>query len=161
MSRADLLRAEQSFHNPETKRFQLGSDRPVSGVEEVRDVLDEQPAGPGLDENAAEVGPQVALVAEAAAPAGDGVRLAGDARHDAIHAAAPAAACEGSSVRPDRRAIQGLRFHPGHEQGRGVGFPFDVADGASSGAEVLQREMNADVEHSAAGSDGEDSLRGR
>jgi hypothetical protein len=82
--------------------------------------------------------------------------LAGNAGNDAVNASAPASAVEGFNTRPDRRVIQLLRFHPGHEGSRGMGFPLDVANGARGEASSDHCCMNADVEHSAAGAQGDD-----
>lgn len=61
--------------------------------------------------------------------AGAGDVLAREAARDEIHDSTPRATIEGADVVPDRRLIQGLVFHPRHDRGRSVGFPFDIHDG--------------------------------
>lgn len=97
----------------------------------ARDVLPEDILRPHLFDDAAELPEEPrAFPVKPALPAGPGEVLAGCPARDDIHLAAPRAAVEGGEVIPDRSAIQGLGFHPGHEDGRSEGFPFDVADGA-------------------------------
>lgn len=69
---------------------------------------------------------------------GDGEVLTRCAASDAIHDATPRASIEGGEVVPDRSRRQGRLFHPGHEAGRGEGFPLDVhhTSTRSSGCEV-------------------------
>ena len=97
------------------------------------DILEEHERRLNLADDAGDMGPEVARVIRAPAFARDGERLARIARSDDVHRAAPRAAVEGSNVVPDRRAIQGRVFHPRHESGCGVGFPFDMAHSSISG----------------------------
>jgi len=89
------------------------------------DVLEEHAPRPRLDDDAPDVRPEVALVLRAEALAGGAERLARVARSDEIHSATPLSASEGLEIVPDRSAIQGLVFHPGHESGCSVGFPLE------------------------------------
>lgn len=100
---------------------------------EARDVLDKDGRGSALCENAHDLGPEPAVVAGSFTLAGDGPGLAGKARSDEIHDAAPRSAVEGCSVIPDKSRIQGRTFHPRHEKGRGVGFPLNVTNGDGRG----------------------------
>ena len=77
--------------------------------------------------------PEVARIIRTPALARDAERLARIARSDDVHRAAPWAAVEGSNVVPDNSLIQGRVFHPRHESGCGVGFPFDMAHSTISG----------------------------
>ena len=79
-----------------------------------------------------------ALAVEADALSGNGKVLTRCAASDAIHDATPRASIEGGEVVPDRSLRQGLLRHPGHEAGRGEGFPLDVhhTAGGSTGCEV-------------------------
>ncbi len=81
----------------------------------------------------------------------DGERLARIARSDDVHRAAPRAAVEGGNIVPDRSPIQGRVFHPRHENGRGVGFPFDMAHSTISG----EGDGEPEVEPARAGAEGE------
>ena len=95
--------------------------------------------------------PEVARVVGTPALARDRERLARIARSDDVHRAAPRAAVEGGDVVPDRRAIQGRVFHPRHESGCGVGFPFDMAHSTISG----ECDGESKVESTCAGAEGE------
>jgi len=97
------------------------------------DILEEDEGWFDLVDDAGDMRPEVARILGAEALACDGERLARIARSDDVHRAAPRAAVEGSNVIPDRRAIQGRVFHPRHESGCGVGFPFDMAHSTISG----------------------------
>lgn len=89
-------------------------------------VFQEDDAGSHLANDTGDVVPDPALVVGLLPTSGDAPGLAGKSRSDEIHDATPRSAVEGDNVIPDRRRIQGLFFHPRHERGRGVGFPFDV-----------------------------------
>lgn len=105
---------------------QLGKHLPKSKVEMPRDVLEEDESGLDLPDDSLDVRPQVPRVIGAKALAGRREGLARVARSDEIHDAAPRAAVEGCEIVPDRCKIQGLVFHPLHEEGRAVCFPLDV-----------------------------------
>ncbi len=113
---------------------------------------------------------QPSLVVFAEALSGEAVGLAGVARSDAIHDAAPRLEVEGSKVRPDRRLIQGLVFHARDKAGGGMGFPLDVTDAARVGSGDLDSKFEAadpgtNSQHihatSTAGGSGISALRGR
>jgi hypothetical protein len=117
MARADFRRREQSDLNLETKLakvspYPFGSSDFVSpGREHAADILDEHPPGARLDDDAAGLGPQVALVELPLFPSGKTVRLARDAANEAVHAATPASAVEGSGIAPHRSRSQETLFH--------------------------------------------------
>jgi hypothetical protein len=56
----------------------------------------------------------------------DGKRLTRVTAREDIHRSTPRAAVKGGNIVPDRRAIQGLVFHPRHEGGRCIGLALDV-----------------------------------
>ncbi len=62
---------------------------------------------------------------------------------DDIHASTPRFAVEGGNIVPDRRAIQGLVFHPCHESGRRIGVPLDVTDSSIVGDGDVEAEIEA------------------
>lgn len=111
--------------------------------EVAADVLEEDPLGTHLDDDAPDVRPQMALVLGAEALARRAERLARVARSDDIHAAAPLSASEGLEIVPYRRTIQGRILHPRHESGRSVGFPFDVTHSAVSGLGDVEAELES------------------
>tara|TARA_Y200000002_G_scaffold317749_1_gene276499 strand:+ start:903 stop:1154 length:252 start_codon:yes stop_codon:yes gene_type:complete len=63
----------------------------------------------------------------------------------------PRAAIEGGNIVPDNSLIQGRVFHPRHESGCGVGFPFDMAHSTISG----DGEDEPEVEPARAGAERE------
>jgi hypothetical protein len=121
------------------------------------DVLEEDPFRAALDDDAPDVGPEVALVSGAKTAAGGAEGLARIPRHHDIHSATPASAVEGPNVVPDRSPTQGLVFHPCHESGRGVGFPLDVHQSTISGL----GDVKGEIEPSGAGAEREPAQEGR
>ena len=97
------------------------------------DILEEDQGWFDLADDAGDMRPEVARVLRAPSLARDAEWLARIARSDDVHRAAPRAAVEAGNVVPDRRWIHGRLFHPRHENGRGVGFPFDMAHSSISG----------------------------
>ena len=89
------------------------------------------------------MGPEVTRIVRPSAPSGDAERLARIARTDEIHRAAPRPAVEAGKVVPDRHLIQGLVFHPRHEDGRGEGVPLDVTHSTVSGLSQHKSEVEA------------------
>lgn len=109
--------------------------------EMAADVLKEDPLRPRLNDDAADVRPEVAFIGRAEAFTRCRERLTRIARRDDIHASTPASAIEGLEIVPDRSAIQGRIFHPCHESGRCVGFPLDVSHSAVSWLCDVQAEV--------------------
>jgi len=149
--RADLIRREQSRFEASTHARQLRGDEIEAEIEVSGDVLEEQPLGTDLADDAGDVRPEVARVGGAQLPAGDGERLARIARSDDVHRATPECAVEAGEVVPDRRRMKARVFHPGHESGRSEGVPFDEAHSAISGL----GDGEAEVEPADAGTEGE------
>ena len=97
------------------------------------DILEEDERRRDLADDAGDMRPEVARVVGTSALARDAERLARIARSDDVHRPAPWAAVEGGNIVPDNSLIQGRIFHPRHESGCGVGFPFDMAHSTISG----------------------------
>lgn len=104
-------------------------------IKQPCDVLQEDELGSHVANDARDVRPDPSLVLLRVALAGEGDRLARESRRDDIHDSTPRSAVEGRDIVPDRSRIQGLRFHPRHVNGRGKGFPLDVAHATVSSAE--------------------------
>ncbi|MBB5220087.1 hypothetical protein HNP73_000008 [Amaricoccus macauensis] len=133
VGRADFRRREEACRKAVAHADQSCGDFGEAEAEMMGDILEEDEGRLDLADDAGDMRPEVPRVVRATALARDGERLARIARSDDVHRAAPRAAVEGSNVVPDRRAIQGRIFHPRHESGRGVGFPFDMAHSTISG----------------------------
>ena len=131
--RADFRRREEACRKLVAHADQSCGDFGEAEAEMMGDVFEEDKGRLDLANDAGDMGPEVPRVVRAPAFARDGERLARIARSDDVHRAAPWAAVEGSNVVPDRCRIQGRLFHPCHENGRGVGFPFDMAHSSISG----------------------------
>lgn len=127
------------------------------GDDEASDIFQVEVVGSQVAKDSPRAGPEVSGVVAELPLACEAVALAGDAGDDnpSSHDASKVSAREGVKVTPDRRAIQGLVFHPGHEHGRGIGFPLAVANGSAPDPDVRQRSVNSAVEHPAAGAEGD------
>lgn len=131
--RADFRRREEACRKAVAHADQSAGDLGESETEMIGDVLEEHEGRLAFADDTGDMRPEVARVVRAPALARDGERLARIARSDDVHRAAPWAAVEGSNVVPDNSLIQGRVFHPRHESGCGVGFPFDMAHSTISG----------------------------
>lgn len=141
VGRADFRRREQARRKAVAHADQSCGDFGEAEAEMMGDILEEHEGRLGLADDAGDMRPEMARVVLAPALARDGERLARIARSDDVHCAAPWAAVEAGNVVPDRCRIQGRVFHPRHEDGRGVGVPFDIAHSAISGECQVQPEI--------------------
>ena len=146
--RSDIGRSEHTPFRIEPERGKVGKNVGEPKRNVPCDVLEESQAGSRLGEDASDLGPQMSLVGISESFACLAERLAGVSACDEIHASTPRTSVEGSEVRPDRSAIQGLVFHPGHEDGRGEGVPLDVANASRilGQAEVDASDTGAQAE---------------
>jgi len=132
MRRTDFRRREEACRKAVAHADQSAGDFGETEAEMMGDVFEEDEGRLAFANDAGDMRPEVARVFRPLPFARDGERLARIARSDDVHRAAPRAAVEGSNVVPDRCRIQGRLFHPCHENGRGVGFPFDMAHSSIS-----------------------------
>ncbi len=151
VGRADFRRREEACRKLVAHADQSCGDFGEAEAEMMGDILEEDEGRFDFADDAGDMGPEVARVIRTPALARDGERLARIARSDDVHRAAPWAAVEGSNVVPERCAIQGRVFHPRHESGCGVGFPFDMAHSTISG----DGDGEPEVETARAGAEGE------
>ena len=133
VGRTDFRRREEARRKAVAHADQSAGDFGETEAEMMGDVFKEEERRFDLADDARDMRPEVPRVVRAPALARDGERLARIARSDDVHRAAPWAAVEAGNIVPDRRWIQGRLFHPRHENGRGVGFPFDMAHSSISG----------------------------
>ena len=133
MGRTDFRRRKEACRKLVAHADQSAGDFGETEAEMMGDIFEEDEGRFDLANDSCDMRPEVARVVRTLALARDAERLAWISRSDDVHRAAPRAAIEGSNVVPDRRAIQGRVFHPRHESGRGVGFPFDMAHSSISG----------------------------
>lgn len=151
MWRTDFRRREEACRKAVAHADQSAGDFGEAEAEMMGDILEEHEGWLDLADDAGDVRPEVARVIRTPALARDGERLARVARSDDVHRAAPRAAVEGSNIVPDNSLIQGRVFHPRHESGCGVGFPFDMAHSTISG----DGDGEPEVETARAGAEGE------
>lgn len=151
VGRADFRRSEEARRKAVAHADQSCGDFGEAEAEMMGDIFEEDEGRLDLADDARDMRPEMARVVRAPALARDRERLARIARSDDVHRAAPRAAVEAGNVVPDRRRIQGRVFHPRHEDGRGVGFPFDMAHSTILGTSDGEPE----VEPPCAGAEGE------
>ena len=141
VGRADFRRREEACRKAVAHADQSAGDFGETEAEMMGDILEEDERWLHFADDAGDMGPEVARVVSAPALARDRERLARIARSDDIHRAAPRAAVKGGNVVPDNSLIQGRIFHPRHEDGRGVGVPFDMAHSTISGDGDCESEV--------------------
>lgn len=157
MARADFRRREKSDLTRKTKSAQL-SPNPLGAArgEHAADIFDEDEPRPRSDDDAAGRAPEVALVLLGKALAGEAVRLAGNAANEAVQAATPCAASEGSGIAPHRSRSQETRSHRCDQVRDGEGFPLHHADDASA----WHCQFDAEIKPAPPGAEGEDAGSG-
>ncbi len=151
MRRADFRRREEACRKAVAHADQSAGNFGEAEAEMMGDILEEDEGRFDLGDDTGDMGPEVARIIRTPALARDGERLARIARSDDVHRAAPRAAVEGGNIVPDNSLIQGRVFHPRHESGCGVGFPFDMAHSTIAG----DGDGKPEVEPARAGTEGE------
>jgi hypothetical protein len=111
------------------------------------DIFEETERRLDFVDNPADMGPEMAWVFVTKLTASNTERLARIAAMDDIHHTAPRLAVKGGNVIPDRRAIQGLVFHPRHESGRGEAVPLDITHSSV----VIDGKMESEIKSSGSG----------
>jgi hypothetical protein len=153
LARADLLRREKSRLNREAKSGKLSVNDVEAEAEMAGDVLEEDEIGAGLDGDPPDVRPEVARIVAAAPPAGGGEGLAGIAGSEAMNAATPRAAVEGSGIAPQRSRSQEARLHRCDQVRAGECVSLHVTDDASA----RDRQSDSEIQPASAGAEGEDA----
>lgn len=133
MSSAHFSRREQARFCAVAQAAKPSDDVGKSQIDVPLDVLDEHSGGSHFVNDPLDLRPQVPRIPLASSLPRQAEWLAGISGSEDMNLAAPRAAVEGSEIAPDRRAIHGLVFHPGHESGRCMGLPLDETDSAISG----------------------------
>ena len=151
VGRADFRRREEACRKAVAHADQSAGDFGEAEAEMMGDILEEDEGRLAFPDDAGDMRPEVAWVVDTPALARDGERLARIARSDDVHCAAPRSAVEGCNIVPDNSLIQGRVFHPRHESGCGVGFPFDMAHSTIAG----DGDGESEVETACAGAEGE------
>lgn len=151
VGRADFRRSEEACRKAVAHADQSCGDFGEAEAEMMGDILKKDEGRLDLADDAGDMRPEVTRIVHAAALARNGERLARIASREDIHRATPWFAVEAGNIVPDRRAIQGRVFHPRHESGCGVGFPFDMAHRTISG----QCDGEPEVDSSSAGAERE------
>jgi hypothetical protein len=152
MSCSDLGRRKHAPLRIEPELGQVPENSFQASNKEAWDVLQKDPPGLNVANDADNLRPDVAVVALAELLPGDAKRLTGESRSNEIHDSTPRASIEGSEVTPERSRIQGALFHTRRQDRGGIGFPLHVTDDAGG----RLGESNAEFESSDAGAEGED-----
>ncbi len=148
---ADFRRREEARRKAVAHADQSSGDFGEAEAEMMGDILEEHEGRFDFADDAGDMRPEVARVVGTAALTRDRERLARIARSDDVHRAAPRAAVEGGNVVPDNSLIHGRVFHPRHESGCGIGFPFDMAHSTITG----DGDGETKVESACAGAQGD------
>lgn len=148
---ACLGRAENSARNAAAQSLQCGNGGGELSAEIPDDIFAEEGVRPATIEDVDRGVEQPAIVGSAQALAGDAIALAGIARQDAIHRAAPCSSVEGAQVRPDRSRMKPPRRHARDQARGGRCFPLHESDAARVGS----GNSDAEVETADTGAEGE------
>lgn len=142
---ANFGRSDNTPLRIEPEAGKVGEDFAEPFVEVTPDVLNEDEGGGGLTNDPSNSGPKVSRVgsSELLACLAEWLAQLRVARSDEIHTSTPRATAETPKVIPYRCRIQGLFFHPRHEDARGKGFPLDVANSPCGGTGELDSEVEA------------------
>ncbi len=145
MASAHFSRCKQARFWAVAQPAKPSDDVGKSQIDVAFDVLDEDSAGSDFVDDALDLWPQVPGIGFTPPLACHTERLAGISGSEDMNLAAPRPAIEGSEIVPDRRAIHGRVFHPGHESGRSVGFPLDETDSLIGGLGDREAELETAV----------------
>ena len=151
VGRTDFRRREEACRKAVAHADQSCGDFGEAEAEMMGDIFEEDEVRLDLSDDAGNMRPEVARVVRAPAFACDRERLARIARSDDVHRAAPRAAVESCNIVPDNSLIQGRVFHPRHESGRSICFPFDMAHSTISG----DGDREPEVQPACSGAEGE------
>nr|WP_241491867.1 hypothetical protein [Sphingomonas endophytica] len=145
MTSADFSRREQARFCAIAQSAKVAGDVGTSQRQVTFDVFAPDPLGPGLADDAGDVGPEMTRIRVATSPTGVAEGLAGITGRDDMNSAAERSRVEGSQVVPDRSLTQGRVRHPGHESGRCVAVPFDESHSPITGFGDVQAEVEASI----------------
>ncbi len=140
---ADFRRRDDARCNAIAHVLKVAGDVLEAEGQMAGDVLEEAPLRRDLGDDPRDLGPEVARVVAAFAVPAQCEGLAGITGKDAMNAAAPRSAVEGSQVVPDRSRCQGRVRHPGHEDRRGESVPLDETHSPVSGFGQVKSEVEA------------------
>jgi hypothetical protein len=127
--RADFCRAEQTRRRrvaqaPKFSQHGFKAEGDVTG-----DVFKEDPLGAALDDDAGDLGPEVAGVVGTGTLACGAEGLAGISGEDDVESPAEGPGIEAAQIVPDRRGGEIACALGGDENGAGIALPFDESPG--------------------------------
>lgn len=143
MARSGLGRAEYSARNAAAQSLQCRDCGGELAGEVPRHVFAEEGVSPAFVKDLDRPVEQPAVVVGAEPLSGNAVPLAGIARQDAIHCAAPCSSVEGSQVRPDSSRMKPPRFHARDQACGCACFPLHESDTARVGSSNSDAEVEA------------------
>lgn len=145
MACAHFSRCEQARFCAVAQTPKACGDFGKSQIDMPLDVLGEDRLRSNLADDPLDLWPEVAGIAIATSLSRKAEWLAGIAGREDMYAVAPRSAVEGSQIVPDKRRLQGRVFHPRHESGRSMSFPFDVTDSSISGLGDREPKIKAGI----------------
>ncbi|OJF98022.1 hypothetical protein AX760_15165 [Pararhizobium antarcticum] len=151
VGRTDFRRRKEACRKLVAHADQSAGDFGEAEAEMMGDILEEDERWFAFTDDACDMRPEMARILGTEPFACNRKRLAWISCAEDIHRAAPRSAIESGNVVPYNSLIQGRVFHPRHESGCGVGFPFDIAHSTISG----DGDGEAEVEPACAGAEGQ------
>jgi len=157
--RANIFRSDEQRRRDvvtQSEKF-LSESSKMPTCDPLRNILEEDHGGATLVDDADGVWQRpisvtvAAFIGVAASLSGDAVGLAGRACGEQVNESPQRSGVHvGEIAAENRRSLQGLRFHPGQEPGRGMGFPLAETQNVRSESEQFKPGADGFVEHSGA-----------
>ena len=141
--RADFCRREQARRRRVAQSPKLSQDGFKAEGDVPGDVFEEHPLGAAFVDDACDVGPEVAGITDAAAPASCAEGLAGIACEDGIEGAAEGPGIEAAQVGPDRGRGEVSGALGGSEDSARPVLPFDEGAGVIAGFGEQETQIKA------------------
>jgi len=149
--RADFCRREQTRRRRVAHSPKLSQDSFKAEGDVPRDVLEEDPLGVAFDDDAGNLGPEVAWIVGSAALSGGAEGLAGISGEDRVEGTTEYPGIEAAQIIPDRGWSKIPRALGGDEDSAGPLLPLDKGAGVISGL----RQHEAQIQASAACAEGQ------
>jgi hypothetical protein len=141
--RADFCRAEQTRRRRVAQFPKLSQDGFKPEADMACDILDEDPFGATLGDDAGDVGPEVAGVVGPTASARGAERLARISGEDGVKGSAEGPGVEAAQIVPDRGWGEVARALGGDEHSSGPILPLDKASGVIAGLGKHEAQIKA------------------
>ena len=141
--RADFCRAEQARRRRVTHTPKLSQDGFKAEGDVTGDVFEEDPLGTAFDDDAGDLGPEMAGIVSAATFSGSAEGLAGISGEDDVEGPAEGPGIETTQIVPDGCRGEVSSALGGDEDGAGPIFPFDKCAGVIAGFGEHEAQIQA------------------